>query len=202
MVFGNIACLCFQAQETICSLPVSDQIEGRGQCGSCLSWCGLPGPRGSTGLACLWDSANDLFLWSLSSCHTSLVLLHPPSCCTCYFLCLDCSASRSSWDWLFHVVQGHRECYFLQEAFLDYPSENVPHCPSHSLSTWLIFFQHHITFWNNLGHLSIDHLFIYPQDLPMPSVIPKGAPSAQGHHLFCSLMFIQNLKLTLAHSTQ
>lgn len=64
---------CFQTQEAICSLSVSD-LERREQCGSRLFWHGLPGPRWSSGLAYLWDSASTLFLWSLGSCHISLML--------------------------------------------------------------------------------------------------------------------------------
>ena len=88
------------------------------------------------GLACLWDSSCTCFLWSLSSCHTNLLFLHslllphpPPGGFICCFLCLDCSVSRASHDWLFHVVQVHLKRHFLREAFLNYPvkmSHTVP----------------------------------------------------------------------------
>lgn len=80
---------CFQAQEAICSLSASD-LERREQCGSRLYWHGLPGRRWSAGLACLWASASTLFLWSLSSCHISLMLtfkrLHPQAAVFAVFL--------------------------------------------------------------------------------------------------------------------
>lgn len=60
-------------KEAICSLSASD-LERREQCGSHLFWHGLPDPRWSAGPACLWDSASTLFLWSLGSCHISLML--------------------------------------------------------------------------------------------------------------------------------
>lgn len=119
-----------QVRETICPLLVSDQ-ERSEQGGGAQPGLGSQAPL-CAGLTL--DSA-------VSSCH----LACSPGCCTCSFLCLDSSVSRSSHDREVQVhivlyrVQIHCKYPFLREAFLDYSGENVPlplQGPSNSLSSW------------------------------------------------------------------